>query len=318
MSRIPLMIFSLLAIAGLAPLPGQHGASTRPTPPPVKRIATVDMTVARLMSFDRNHDGVLAESELPERMRGVLARYQGAKAGVLNAVSIRRLAQHPVEAPAVNGIQPGHYGFGDETDLDTRLHLNDAIDDLRLAAATRDEARGIATRFMDRHDKYETTALLATLRPLLTPGQLTRVTALLGRPMPLTGTMTFKQLSSEPGRQNTMVVASRMMRQNELARLVRSFEMSRDHHRRADAAVARFNRRDRLSDADRRALLSEMRSVLSTQERDDLRAALERRPVVKQTLVAAVAPPRPVFKGDTLVQPPVALHGFGIQDLVLH
>jgi hypothetical protein len=271
------------------------------------------------MSFDRNHDGVLAVSELPERMQGLVDRQRGRTGDTLDAVAIRHLAQHPIAAVAVNGIQAGHYGFGDETELDTRLHLNDAIDDLRLAAAARDQARGIGTKFLDRRDKYETTAFLATMRPLLTPSQLARVTEMVGRPLPLVGTsLRVKRLPTDSGMPKTLVMAGRMMRQNELARLVRSFDLRRDQRRRAETALARFSRRDRLTDADRLALVNEMRRVLTTQERDDLRAALERRPIVKQTLVAAVTPPKPIFKGDTLVPQPVALHGFGIQDLVLH
>ena len=47
------------------------------------------------------------------------------------------------------------------------------------------------------------------------------------------------------------------------------------------AAVERFNERVRPGDAERSALLKQVRSVLNDEERDNFRAALERRPLVK-------------------------------------
>jgi hypothetical protein len=48
------------------------------------------------------------------------------------------------------------------------------------------------------------------------------------------------------------------------------------------AALDEFKTHDRLNDADRSTLLDQLSGVLTDQEREDLRAALERRPILKQ------------------------------------
>jgi hypothetical protein len=49
----------------------------------------------------------------------------------------------------------------------------------------------------------------------------------------------------------------------------------------AVAAIERFKERLRPGEQDRAALLDQMKGILSEEERDDFRAALQRRPVVK-------------------------------------
>ena len=49
----------------------------RPMPPTPESSVNVDLVVARLMSFDRNHDGAVAMEELPERLQPLVARAGG-------------------------------------------------------------------------------------------------------------------------------------------------------------------------------------------------------------------------------------------------
>jgi hypothetical protein len=53
------------------------------------------------------------------------------------------------------------------------------------------------------------------------------------------------------------------------------------HTARVSAAVGEYNQRFRLNEAERSTLADEMRGVLTDEQRDDFRAALARRPVVK-------------------------------------
>jgi hypothetical protein len=51
----------------------------------------------------------------------------------------------------------------------------------------------------------------------------------------------------------------------------------------ATEAIKRFKDRQQLSEPDRAQLLKELRNILTAEERDDLNAALARRPVIKKT-----------------------------------
>ena len=53
---------------------------------------TTDELTRTLMSFDRNHDGKLERSELPERLQGLFDRADPNKTGVLLPADIRQLA----------------------------------------------------------------------------------------------------------------------------------------------------------------------------------------------------------------------------------
>jgi hypothetical protein len=58
-------------------------------------------------------------------------------------------------------LQVGHYGFGDGSDFDTRLHIDGALDDLRLASDTTNKAREIAHTFMSTIEANATADLMA-------------------------------------------------------------------------------------------------------------------------------------------------------------
>jgi hypothetical protein len=67
----------------------------------------------------------------------------------------------------------------------------------------------------------------------------------------------------------------------DLGRRIEMFNLPTANRREAMAALERFNAKLRLVDEDRSALLKQLRSVLTDEERDNFRAALERRPLVK-------------------------------------
>ena len=248
--------------------------------------ATPDAMVARLMSFDRNHDGLVARDELPERMQPLLTRIEVfTTGGGLDEKEIRRLAENPVATPQRFVVQAGHYGFGDDNGFDTRLHIESAIEDLRLAGATRDKALEIGRQFSDESKAQARAELIATVTPLLTDQQLTQVVAALDLKA------SFKQAGEVDAARLAMMNAlvqqmERQVQRRQLTAAIAGFSLEPEPSRQATAAVEQFIARDRLSDADRTALIGRMGDLLSVQERDDLRAALERRPIIKQTALA--------------------------------
>jgi len=244
--------------------------------------ATPDAMVARLMSFDRNHDGLVAREELPERMQPLLTRIEVfTTGGGLDEKEIRRLAENPVATPQRFVVQAGHYGFGDDNGFDTRLHIESAIEDLRLAGATRDKALEIGRQFSDESKAQARAELIATVTPLLTDQQLTQVVAALDLKA------SFKQAgevdAARLAMMNVLVLQmERQVQRRQLTAAIAGFSLEPEQSRQATAAVEQFIAHDRLSDADRTALIGRMGDLLSVQERDDLRAALERRPIIKQ------------------------------------
>jgi len=310
MRRTILTLFALLALGILSPIGAQSrltvaqgGVAVAP--------ATPDAVVARVMSFDRNHDGIVAISELPERMRsGMVRNRAGATADALDATTIRNMALHPAVQPvAARGVQAGHYGFPDDTEFDTRLHLDGAIDDLRLAKATHDKARAIGTAFMDRHDAAAKDEFLKEVTPLLTEAQVVAVKTVLDETAPAPkGAFKVVPPQGQP---------VRVVRQSAITSLMAHMDIAAEQRRPINAAIARLDERRQFTKASRAVLLEQMRTVLTDRERDDLRAALERRPIVKQ----GGAPANVVFaSGSALLMPPprpVKPQQFGIRDLVL-
>jgi hypothetical protein len=251
--------------------------------------ATPDAMVARLMSFDANHDGRVSRTELPERMLGLFVRADTSKDGALDPDEVRRLAQRPpvIVAPS-NLLQPGHYGFGDDFGLDTRLHFDSAIEDLRLASATQDEALGIGRQFIDRVNVQAKADVLAAAEPLLTAEQFADFKAIIdqspaGTQLPVLSTPNITSRDNIQTVLNAVNEQLRLVRQRgDLAAVVGKYQLgSNEQHTLLDA-VARFQSHDVLTADVRSALLEELHDVLTDQEREDLGAALERRPIVKQ------------------------------------
>jgi hypothetical protein len=77
-----------------------------------------------------------------------------------------------------------------------------------------------------------------------------------------------------------------MLKLQQVAILVAAFQLGNEQATRASEIIAQFQRQGGLTDVARTALVQQMDGLLSDEERVDLRAALERRPVVKQGLVS--------------------------------
>jgi len=253
--------------------------------------ATPEDVVARLMWFDRNYDGQIARAELPERLHDMLTRGDKDKNQTLDATEVRQLAAKPVSRQAsARGLETGQYGFGDSFGLDSRLHIEGAIDDLRLAQNDRDEAVAIARRFQDARDQQAKSELLNTMGQMLTGGALEDFKANLER-QPRTALRVSPAVSSvmimaaEAALQRVEGTMIRLRTMQNAARLIDRYGLQPAEQEKARAAIDRYNTRTtgHLMDEDRVALLDRLETVLADDQLDDLRAALERRPIVKQS-----------------------------------
>jgi len=247
-----------------------------------------EVVVARLMSFDQNHDGRVTRAELPERMQTLLMRADTSKDESLDADEVLRLAQRPpVVVGAQRGFEPGHYGFGDDSDFgfDTRLHIDSAIEDLRLASATREQALGIGRAFADTVKTQANAEVLASARAVLTPEQFTSFKAALEQEP----VINIKTIGDQTNVETVRAVLINGLRRGNVTRLVEQYRLGESEKQQMKAALDLFKAHDRLIDGERAALLEQLRPLLSDQERDDLRAALERRPIVKQGALPGVS-----------------------------
>ena len=289
MPRSHIALLTLFTAVALAQRPavGQqtgvfvNGAATVAAPIGAEHV------VARMMTFDRNHNGTIEASELPDRMQSLFVRGDAGHDGVLDDKEIRALATTPPArvVTATAGGRPGGYTFGDQVGLSARSHVEGALDDLMLESPKREKAKAIVKTFVDDLELTAAADLLKDMEPLLNENQLGAFRAALGRQK--TGpVVAINQMK---------VLGDRLAFFGlDLNRRVEMFSLQPAQRRDALAAVARFNERVRPGEAERVALLKQMRGVLSDEERDDFRAALERRPIVKSAFTVAV-------QGDVIV-----------------
>jgi len=235
--------------------------------------ATPDDVVARLMSFDRDKDGKIAPSELPERMQPLVMRGDADLDGTLDAKEVRTLALAPTAPVTARGFQSGGYGFADEVGVSsTRTHIDGALDDLGLPGVTRQDAGAIAIAFMDALEADATANLTRELSPVLTPDQLKEVETALDQPQQ---NRRFFLTRRQNGLDTRIVISG------PLEVKIEQLGLKDAEKKEALAAIDRYKARLRLNDADRTALLEPMKDLLSDEQRDNLRAALARRPLVK-------------------------------------
>jgi hypothetical protein len=310
------ILTTLLALAVAAPAAAQVVTIAGPNARPELH-ATPEAMVARLMSFDANHDGRVAPSELPERMQPFFSRADTSRDGALDADEVLRLAQRPPVVVAAGGLQAGHYGFGEDFGLDTRLHIEGAIEDLRLAADRRNEALSIGHRFIDAVNAQAKADVLSAAEPLLTAEQFADFKVIVDQPnrpvaftdsearlrADLSGLALTQQQTTDPEAtlRTLMERVSLISRRGNLTAVIQKYFLPADEQQKLQAAVQRFQTHDRLSETERTALLNELRGVLNEQERDDLRAALERRPIIKQEGVTATVIKRATAVGNDQV-----------------
>jgi len=245
-----------------------------------------EVVVARLMSFDQNHDGRVTRAELPERMQTLLARDNVTRDEGLDANDVQRLAERPAPQVVVRGFQAGHYGFGEDSGIfDSRLHIEGAIEDLRLAGATREKALSIGRTFADAVKAHARADLFAVANAVLTPEQLDAFTAALEQQPRVPEIKAVGDVQNEQALRTALASAVAKLRQANTTRLVAQFPLDENVKQQLQAALEQFKAHDRLGDTERSSLLEQLRGLLTDQEHDDLRAALERRPIVKQGAV---------------------------------
>jgi hypothetical protein len=273
MRRGQIVLFSLLPFAAVTPALAQ---TVQVLAPNQLTAAGPEALMARVMSFDRNNDGRISSDELNERMQPLLVWADANGDRALDSSEVRSLAKTPAPRqirgfPAVEG----RYGFRDDSVFSSRLHIEGALDDLRLAAVARERALPVVRDFLDTWENSSRAALLKDLHAVLTAEQLAAFTQKLETRefprFPITDARITQRLSQ----------ADRPVVEGLLSTIMgQGFAQYQRQASQMLAAIERFCNRT-LGDSERSALLDRMAGILSDEERDDFRAALERRPVVK-------------------------------------
>ena len=144
----------LLLLLSCAVTASAQNVSAPPIAPKEPARMSPDDVVARLMQFDRNNDFKIAIDELPERMQTLVVRGDKSDDLMLDAKEIRRMTAFGPDMPVLfNSPQFGSYGFGDIFGLSSRIHIENSIDDLRLAPQAAAEAKRIALAQVDEFER---------------------------------------------------------------------------------------------------------------------------------------------------------------------
>jgi EF hand len=241
------------------------GESARPA-------ARTDDVVARLMSFDRNNNGTIEKDELAERMYTVMDRGDANGDGCLDRSELLKLATAKPAPAAVRGFGHGSYLVGPDTEVSSRLHLEGALDDLRLEAARKERALAIVTTFSQAADAAAQAELLDVMKAILSPEQLTTFTTTLEQERRL-GTQ--RVVASIDQQVKTVRFGSLAMSERSLA----TFKLAPEANGRAVAALKHYRSRLRPSETDRVELGRQLASVLTKEESENFVAAIARQPV---------------------------------------
>ena len=225
---------------------------------------SADHVLARIMTFDSNRDGRVAVSELSERMQGLVARGDKSGDGALDESEIRLLAT----AQQFQVRSFGGYGFGDTTGLSSRSHIENSIDDLRLAPNARQEAKRIALAFFDEFQVEAATNLRKALALVIPEELLAKLEASLTQQ---SGGPTLVTQTTANGTRIVSVAPSPVTRE---------FLSSDQLGAVRDAADA-FRAGQQFDAARRSQLVARLSGLLTEEESENLGAALARRPLVK-------------------------------------
>jgi hypothetical protein len=243
-------------------------------PPTVPARVSADDVVDRMMTFDHNNDGKVDKGELAERLHSLVPRGDINSDGALDRFEFHALATAPSrEAVARQFLGSSSYGFADQTSFSSRNHIDDSLDDLRLAGPTRERAAAVVKTWVDTLEAAASADLLTQMYPLLTPGQFLDFKGVVDRDRHATRTVTVNKAGEATTR--TFVFSGM-----DPSRRLENYGLPVAEKVTATAAVDEYKARLRLGDAGRSELLAQLEGILSVEERNDLRAALERRPVV--------------------------------------
>jgi hypothetical protein len=168
------MLFSFVLTASA------QNVSAPPIAPKEPARMTPDDVVARLMQFDRNNDFKIAIDELPDRMQTLVVRGDQSDDLMLDAKEIRRMTAVGPEMPVLfKSSQFAIYGFLDTGTLSTRTHIENSIDDLRLAPQAAQEAKRVALALADDFERTSPTSVGQRLTDERRALLLTRLSSLL-------------------------------------------------------------------------------------------------------------------------------------------
>ena len=282
----PLMLSAAVVaqtqVNGSVVISDQFGVALKPIAVVAK--VSPDEVVSRMLTFDRDRDGKVVQSELAERMHPLMARGDANRDGALDATELRALAVAPPPPPSarqgrIGGPFGGSYGFADEDSFSSRNHIEGAIDDLKLTAETREQALSIAKAYVDRIEADAEADLVKELNGVLSPDQILALQESLK-----TRSRRVVRFHSPDGTTQQVVIAVSIA----IEPHINQFKLTPDKRLLAREAADRYTARVKMNEAERVALVSEMRGILNAEERDDLRAALARRPVVAKGGIAGV------------------------------
>ena len=236
--------------------------------------ARPDDVVARLMSFDRNNDGKLEKAELAERMYTVMDRGDANGDGCLDRSELAALATAKPAPAAVRGFGHGGYMVGADTEVSSRLHLEGALDDLRLDAARKERALAIVTTFSQAADAAAQTELLDVMKAILNPEQLTKFTTTLEQERRMGAQRVVTTVVND---QQVKTVRFGPLAMSE--RAVATFRLAPEANDRAMAALKQYRSRLRPNETERVELSRQLASVLTREESENFVAAIARQPV---------------------------------------
>jgi hypothetical protein len=279
LAAVPILLsFSTIAAAQAS---GPIAASRSP-------VMSGEEVVARLMQFDRDNDGHVARAELNERMQHLVARGDRNGDGALERVEILDLANAPVPLPTQ--IRFVHYGFSDEllSSVSPRSHIEGALEDLRLPSAVNERATARVQAYVDVWERAATAPLLKEMEGTLTAEQMVEFREALAEL--LHGQASRPVLNDGPAQARRFLDLSLQTafipaRGTCPGPGVFCNQVPGSTFKVADVftaagALKRVKAQLTLDDAARSALLEQLRDVLTDEELDDFRAALERRPLV--------------------------------------
>ena len=246
--------------------------------PPASAVSTDDV-VARLMTFDRDRDGKVTSVELSERMHSLITQGDQSGDGALDLSEVRALALTQRQFP-IAGLRNlgGSYGFADGAGQSSRTHIENSIDDLRLAENVSQEAKRIAGAFVDQFEGAALARLRQALAPMVSAEQLP------GLERELKSLASF-QASITMLRDDRLAKVPIAATISNLSRQVLSKrQLSDDQIKIAEAAIETFKAEQQLDEARQNLLVAELSEILTSDESGDLRAALARRPLAKGPL----------------------------------
>jgi len=236
---------------------------------------------ARIMTFDQNNDGRVGVAELSERMRPLVAR--GDKDGdeALDRNEVLALAVAPVPQTIRIFGGSGGYSFGDEAGLSSRMHIEGALEDLRLTSVSKDRALPIVRSYVEHVENTARANLLSQMETLLSPEQLVVVTRALDAQQ--------HQISLRTNTGDGQRVVRLAMGLGNLTRRLEAMGLGAPKSEQARAAVEQYKSRIRLGSEEERAeLMARLKDVLTGEEIDNYNAALQRRPVVANSFTFAM------------------------------